>query len=245
MSEFEIKIPDNYEDAVNRKQEVLNMINQYNEALLLDKELPFTDEEIERLQEEYQILNDHLALTKEEKIMRLSEEDVIVNEDGTIEEKVSIFDKIHWLVYVYALVSLIFGTGIFHKKIASATMDKFIDGRFEKAFDNAVDMYSFSKSDMMIKPFEYWARFCLSYLWLPLVVVLVSLIVYFIFRRRKDINTLITKWMLIGYIVLGLVITCLVVFVGENSPFKFSLAFYENIDQYYMYYYYTMSQMYS
>ena len=57
MSDFEYQIPETYEEAVERKAYVLKLINEYNEALLLGKELPCSEEEIDRLQEEYQILN--------------------------------------------------------------------------------------------------------------------------------------------------------------------------------------------
>ena len=53
MSDFDIKIPDTYKEAVERKAYVLKLINEYNEALLLDKELPCTEEEIDRLQPDF------------------------------------------------------------------------------------------------------------------------------------------------------------------------------------------------
>ena len=96
MSDFEYQIPDTYEEAVARKAEVLKLINEYNEALLLDKELPCSEEEIDRLQEEYQILNDHLELTDEEKLEKLKDSDKEINEDGVVVEKISVFDKIHF-----------------------------------------------------------------------------------------------------------------------------------------------------
>ena len=101
MSDFEYQIPDTYEEAVERKAYVLKLINEYNEALLLGKDLPCSDEEIDKLQEEYQILNDHLALTEEERLSKLNDSDKEVNEDGVIVEKVSVLDKIHWSVMLY------------------------------------------------------------------------------------------------------------------------------------------------
>ena len=107
MSDFEYQIPETYDEAVKRKADVLQMINDYNVALLLGNDLPYSEEEIERLQEEYQILNDHLALTEDERLAKLDDDDKIVNEDGTVEEKQSIFDKIHWSIYLVAVVSFI------------------------------------------------------------------------------------------------------------------------------------------
>ena len=87
MSDSEYQIPETYDEAVKRKADVLQMINDYNVALLLGNDLPYSEEEIERLQEEYQILNDHLALTEDERLAKLDDDDKIVNEDGTVEEK--------------------------------------------------------------------------------------------------------------------------------------------------------------
>ena len=105
MSDFEYQLPDTYEEAVERKAYVLKLINEYNEALLLGKELPCSDEENDRLQEEYQILNDHLALTEEERINKLNDSDKEINEDGVVVEKVSLVDKIHWSVLVYCAIT--------------------------------------------------------------------------------------------------------------------------------------------
>ena len=107
MSDFEYQIPDTYEEAVERKAYVLKLINEYNEALLLGKDLPCSDEEIDKLQEEYQILNDHLALTEEERLSKLNDSDKEVNEDGVIVEKVSVLDKIHWSVMLYCVFTFI------------------------------------------------------------------------------------------------------------------------------------------
>ena len=90
----------------------------------------YTDEEIEEMMEEYQILNDHLALTKEEKLSKLNDADKIVQEDGTIVEKVSVFDKIHWSVYVYGIISTIFATGILTRPVGQSTMKGFINRYF-------------------------------------------------------------------------------------------------------------------
>ena len=50
MSDFEFQIPDTYEAAVARKEEVLKLINDYNVALLLGNDLPCSEEEIENNQ---------------------------------------------------------------------------------------------------------------------------------------------------------------------------------------------------
>ena len=102
MSDFEYQIPDTYEEAVARKAEVLKLINEYNEALLLDKELPCSEEEIDRLQEEYQILNDHLELTDEEKLEKLKDSDKEIRFFSILLLK-NIVHLINFIFYNYTL----------------------------------------------------------------------------------------------------------------------------------------------
>lgn len=113
MEKNPILIPENYEEAKKRKEEVLQMINSYNEALFNEEVLPFTDEEIRVLQEEYLLLDDYVELTDTEKkiINKDSEEDIeeIVNDDGTIikRRKESFWDKVNPFIFVYAVFVLV------------------------------------------------------------------------------------------------------------------------------------------
>ena len=236
MSDFEYQIPETYEEAVARKEEVLKLINEYNVALLLGNELPCSDEEIEKLQEEYQILNDHLALTEEEKINKLNDSDKIVQEDGTIVEKVSIFDKIHWSVYLYGIISTIFAAGILTKPVGKACMNSFIDKYFyDLLWEKGVEMTALEKSGFMWTDFQYWFRCAISFLWLPLLILLLTTVFYFLFRKRNDINSKIAKWLLIAHIALFVISFAIIILQGE---LKFWIDKYENLDLYYAMYYY-------
>lgn len=235
MSDFEFQIPDTYEAAVARKEEVLKLINDYNVALLLGNDLPCSEGEIEKLQEEYQILNDHLALTKEEKLNKLNDADKIVQEDGTIVEKVSVFDKIHWSVYVYGIISTIFATGILTRPVGQSTMKGFINRYFyDLLWEKYVDAYSLQKSDFMWTDFQFWFRCAFSYLWLPLLIIILSTVFYLLFRKRNDINTKIAKWLLIGHIVLFVISFAVIILQGEIKAW---IDYYESLPYYYAYYY--------
>ena len=160
MSDFEYQIPETYDEAVKRKAEVLQMINDYNVALLLGNDLPYSEEEIERLQEEYQILNDHLALTDEERLAKLDDDDKIVNEDGTVEEKQSIFDKIHWSIYLVAIISFIACCGIFTKAVGNACMESFLNNYFyDLLWNKEVEMLALEKIWYMWSEFDYLFRY--------------------------------------------------------------------------------------
>ena len=108
-----IIIPENYEEALKRKEEVLNIINSYSIALLNDTELPCTEEEIQTLQEEYALLDEFVELTSTEK-EAISQNDNTkykeeVLEDGTINkvEVVSFWDKVNPFIFVYGLVAVV------------------------------------------------------------------------------------------------------------------------------------------
>lgn len=108
-----IQIPDNYEEALARKEEVLKLINAYSEALLNDTELPCSEEEIELLQEEYSLLDEYVELTDVEKEAYSINDNVeyveVVEEDGTITKKVklSFWDKVNPFIFVYAVIIII------------------------------------------------------------------------------------------------------------------------------------------
>ena len=109
----EIKIPENYEEALKRKEEVLNIINSYSIALLNETELPCSEEEIALLQEEYSMLDEYVELTNTEKeAMNKNDKKVYkeeVLEDGTINkvEVISFWDKVNPLIFIYGLIALI------------------------------------------------------------------------------------------------------------------------------------------
>ena len=128
MSDFEYQIPETYDEAVKRKADVLQMINDYNVALLLGNDLPYSEEEIEKLQEEYQILNDLLALTEEERLAKLKDSDKEVNEDGVVVEKISVFDKMHWGILLYCVFTFISlcSMPFLTKLVGQAGIDSFI-----------------------------------------------------------------------------------------------------------------------
>ena len=108
-----IQIPDNYEEALARKEEVLKLINAYSEALLNDTELPCSEEEIELLQEEYSLLDEYVELTDVEKEAYSINDNVeyveVVEEDGTVTKKVklSFWDKVNPFIFVYAVIIII------------------------------------------------------------------------------------------------------------------------------------------
>ena len=244
MSDFEYQIPETYEKAVERKAYVLKLINEYNEALLLGNELPCSEEEIDKLQEEYQILNDHLALTEDEKLSKLKDSDKEVTEDGVIVEKVSFLDKIHWGVMLYAIFTFISlcTMPFLTKPIGSAGLNSMIQRFFEDClWDKEVEMLALEKSEYMWTEFGFALRAIFCYCWLPLLLILISVGIYFIYRHKKDINTKICKWLIVSNIIIFVLSIGIVLLRGEIKElisryeylwYEYALYYNEEIGQY-------------
>ncbi len=90
MSE-KFKIPETMEEALKRREEVLEQINKYNEEYF-DGTTTLTDEEIALLQEEYQFLNE------------LIEEEPVVEAQMDVEK--NFFDKVNIFIWIYAVFAL-------------------------------------------------------------------------------------------------------------------------------------------
>ena len=237
MSDFEYQFPETYEEAIERKAYVLKLINEYNEALLLGNELPCSEEEIDRLQEEYQILDEHLALTEDEKLSKLNDSDKIVNEDGVIVEKVSFIDNLHWGVILYTVFSfiLLFAMPFLTKPIGAACLDSMIQKLFEKClWTHEVEMMDLEKSGYMWTEVGYALRSILAYCWLPLLFVLISIVIFLVYRNRKDINTKFCKWLIVANIGIFVISIGIVLLRGE---IKELISRYEYLWYYYAEYY--------
>lgn len=237
MIDKEFEIPETYEDAVNRKQELLDKINEYNDAFFNNQPLPYTDEEIDAFQEEYQLLNDHLQLTEEEKINRLDEDEKEVLEDGTVVKVESVFDKIHPLTYVYIfLISflMILFCPLLSNKIGSSMTTSAINKFYEQTFDqtgSGLSMYN--DPTLVMSEGKYWFTVVFNFLLIPLIVLIVSTIFFVLSRIFMDkLNKKICLIVYICHIAVFLISLSLIFFL---KVMKEAQEYYD-----YMYYYYYL-----
>lgn len=231
------EFPTSYEECIKLKKELLDKINEYNEALLLDKPLPYTEEEIDLFQERYELLNDELKLTEEEKISKLDPNDIIVNDDGTISKKQTIWDKINIFVLLYTIIGFIGSSGIFTKSIGDACMKKSILNSLEKMY-NESKSYEIIQESMMSEA-TYYFKFFLSFLWFPLALILLSVIVYFVYKlifKKKDINLTILKYFIFVNIVFTIVSVLIIMLTCTFKNYK---EIYDHYDAYYTAYVYN------
>ena len=231
---MDIKIPDNYDDALKRKFELLDKINSYNEALFNGTELPYTEEEIDAFQEEYELLDDNLALSEKEKIQKLDKEDVVKLDDGTLVEKQSFFDKIHWSMYLYLACVVVFSIVSFFmmRALGDKMFTHSVYSYFEKVFDITNDEFTSlgPSSEYFLSPAKYWGGIGYYFI-IPAVVIVVSVGVYLLYFKRHDLNTKIAMYVMIFNIVLCLVLTAVILF-GTDLLDKYQII-YDNIDAVY------------
>lgn len=207
MAKDQILIPEDYEEAKKRKEEVLKMINLYNEALFNDEVLPFTDEEIRVLQEEFLLLDDYVELTDTEKeiINKDSEEDYeeIVNEDGTVTKKikVSFWEKVNPFIFIYAVFVLVGSLWFAIQGIGVQMMELFV--KIIDKFD--ISLGSISENGFLI--------LCLALIAIyPILFCVITLLVKIFLCRNKETKK-VGFWLLISQIIV-ITLNYVIVIIG-------------------------------
>ena len=96
-------------------------------------------------------------------------------------------------------------------------------------------MLALEKSEFMWTPFAYWLRVAVSYLWLPLLLVLLSVVIYFLYYRKHDLNTKIAKWLIIINVFIFVLSIGVVLLQGEIKVLqeRFEYLWYEYAEYYY------------
>ena len=200
-----IIIPENYEEALKRKEEVLNIINSYSIALLNDTELPCTEEEIQTLQEEYALLDEFVELTATEK-EAISHNDKTeykeeVLEDGTINkvEVVSFWDKVNPFIFVYGLVAVVGSLWFAIQGIGIQLIN---------TFSNMVQKYKWDLTSLSDKQIN-WLLAGLVTIY-PILFLIVSFFVARFACRNKETRKVGYFTLLIHFVVVAINLTIII-----------------------------------
>ena len=200
-----IIIPENYEEALKRKEEVLNIINSYSIALLNDTELPCTEEEIQTLQEEYALLDEFVELTATEKEaichndkIKYKEE---VLEDGTINkvEVVSFWDKVNPFIFIYGLVAVVGSLWFAIQGIGIQLIN---------TFSNMVQKYKWDLTSLSDKQIN-WLLAGLVTIY-PILFLIVSFFVARFACRNKETRKVGYFTLLIHFVVVAINLTIII-----------------------------------
>ena len=96
-------------------------------------------------------------------------------------------------------------------------------------------MYDLEKSGYIWSEFGFALRAVFAYCWLPLLFVIVSVAVFFIYRKKKDINTKICKWLIVANVLIFVISIAIILFKGEIKTLieRYEYLWYEYAEYYY------------
>jgi len=185
MSEF--KIPETVEEIRNRIEELYNKINEYNTAYFSCDTLPYTEEEINEIQEEYNFLCDTFKEDKTEK-------------EEVEESEKKFFDKVSPAIWIYTIIVAIASMWF----VVSYIGDSFLYGYLE----------TFPSSDAFLAFIENHQNLFLFYCWMlyaiyPLIIIIVSTILKLTIFKSKE-NKLFSLICLL-FIIVELIISYLII----------------------------------
>lgn len=107
------KEPVTYEEAVERKENLLNKLNKYNEELLEGKETSLTEEEYALVQEEYEFLDGYVDVEAE-------------FADSEEETDKKFLDKVNLFVWIYAMAMFFANLYFVQQSIGYSLLSKFL-----------------------------------------------------------------------------------------------------------------------
>jgi hypothetical protein len=122
------------------------------------------------------------------------------------------------------------------KLVGQAGINSFISKYlYDCLWEKNIEMLALQKSEFMWTPFDFWSRVAVSYLWLPLLLVLISVVIYFLYYRKHDLNTKIAKWLIIINVFIFVLSIGVVLLQGEIKVLqeRFEYLWYEYAEYYY------------
>lgn len=179
MNDKKINIPKSYEEAILRKEEVLSLINEYNEAYFKGEKPNLSDDELALLQEEYQILSDIVIEKPADKI-----------EDSEIEEaksRVNFLDKINPFIWIYAFFVLIFSSWFMIEFMGNEIFEFIFTKKWIKNYENK----------FLLQMVIFW-----SFYTFPLLIFLLNFLVKLFFRKNKLNNKAFWWFILVHFLYL-------------------------------------------
>ena len=109
--------PATYEEAVERKENLLNKLNKYNEELLEGKEPSLTEEEYSLVQEEYEFLDCYVDVDAE------------FAESEEVTDK-KFLDRVNLFVWLYAIVMFFANLYFVQQSIGYSFLSKFLTAKW-------------------------------------------------------------------------------------------------------------------
>ena len=167
--------PTTYEEAVERKENLLNKLNKYNEELLEGKEPSLTEEEYTLVKEEYEFLD---CLVDIESEFASSEE---------VTDK-KFLDKVNLFVWIYAMVMFFANLYFVQQSIGYSILSKFL----------TAEWLEFSK-------FGLWVSVTGMFLIYPLILLIIGIVIKFFAFKKDEASKKTFKYVFLGQIIFMLI----------------------------------------
>lgn len=183
-----------YEEAQTRKTELQEKINQYNIAYFNNEELPYTEEEITAMTEEFEFLYSKLGDQESEEEKEIKEKDK------------KFFDKVNPFLVIFTFFAGIFSIGFLNGLIGNAVFSGFKKLIFEITYKT--EFVGLVKDVPVFLVGLYWL---LSMLLIPFIFLIASLIIYKkLIKKNASLESVIfmkivTYVLLILFVVVGIV----------------------------------------
>ena len=169
------KEPVTYEEAVERKENLLNKLNKYNEELLEGKETSLTEEEYALVKEEYEFLD---CLVDVEAEFADSEE---------VTDK-KFLDKVNLFVWIYAMVMFFANLYFVQQNIGYSILSKFL----------TAEWLEFSK-------FGLWVSVTGMFLIYPFILLIIGIVIKFFAFKKDEASKKTFKYVFLGQIIFMLI----------------------------------------
>lgn len=186
MDDKKIIIPKTYEEAIKRKEEVLALINDYNEAYFKGEEPLISEEAMSLLQEEFLILNDIV-------IDKPVDNDI---ESDDKEKKINILEKINPLIWIYTFIIFTFSSWFMIEYVGNEIF-KFI---FTK---NWIQDYDNKFLIIMVIIWSFYA--------FPLLIFSLNFLVK-LFFKKNPLNHKAFWWVIVAHFVYLIINFCYIYF---------------------------------
>ena len=173
MNEFQE--PATYEEAVERKENLLNKLNKYNEELLEGKEPSLTEEEYALVQEEYEFLDCYVDVDAE------------FAESEEVTDK-KFLDRVNLFVWLYAIVMFFANLYFVQQSIGYSILSKFLTAKW----------LDFSNTKL-------WFSVMGMFIIYPLILLIIGIVIKIFAFKKNEASKKAFKYVFLGQIIFMLI----------------------------------------
>ncbi len=167
--------PATYEEAVERKENLLNKLNKYNEELLEGKEPSLTEEEYALVQEEYEFLDCYVDVDAE------------FAESEEVTDK-KFLDRVNLFVWLYAIVMFFANLYFVQQSIGYSILAKFLTAKW----------LDFSNTKL-------WFSVMGMFIIYPLILLIIGIVIKIFAFKKNEASKKAFKYVFLGQIIFMLI----------------------------------------